>query len=364
MLRRCVLAEANVELRVGVGVTGLLAATADGGVPVVTGVRLEGGATIDADLVIASTGRRSDLPRWLADHGVTVEETESDAGVVYFSRWYRAEDENDFGFRAGLGGGLAVGVIGADAGTYSITAVVDKDDQELRAHLNDSDRFDATMRLLPEIADVIEFGGRPFHPVHCMTGLVNRLRRYTDSDGDPLAVGVLAVGDAHTCTNPAYGRGQSLALLQAVMAVDAVASNGNLAAAARQYEAESASRVEPWFHFSVLSDQMRPKVPGAAHRRRTSRRRQAAAVPAAWTSSASPTSANADPELVHLLLRVVNLLETTRRAVGPPARPAALRRRSGRRGSDPPRCSPPPAPPAPPVPRGDPRGRRLTPGPT
>ena len=80
------------------------------------------------------------------------------------------------------------------------------------------------MRLLPEIADVIEFGGDPFHPVHCMAGLVNRLRRYTSSDGDPLAVSILAVGDAHTCTNPAYGRGQSLALLQAVMAADAVTS--------------------------------------------------------------------------------------------------------------------------------------------
>ncbi len=45
-------------------------------------------------------------------------------------------------------------MIGADAGTYSITAVVDRADKELRAHLMDSDRFDATMRLLPELADV------------------------------------------------------------------------------------------------------------------------------------------------------------------------------------------------------------------
>ena len=149
MLRRCVLAEPNVELRVGAGVTGLAASRADGGVPVVTGIRLDGGDTIDADLVIASTGRRSDLPRWLADHDVTVDETEHDCGVVYYSRWYRADQESEFGFRFGLGGGLAVGVIGADAGTYSITAVVDKDDKELRSHLNDSDRFDATMRPCP-----------------------------------------------------------------------------------------------------------------------------------------------------------------------------------------------------------------------
>ena len=309
VLRRCVLAEANVELRVGVGVTGLLARPADGGVPLVTGVALETGATIEADLVIASTGRRSDLPRWLGDHGITVEETESDAGVVYFSRWYRAEDENHFGFRAGLGGGLAVGVIGADAGTYSITAVVDKNDRELRAHLNDSDRFDATMRLLPQIADVIDFGGRPFHPVHCMTGLVNRLRRYTDTDGNPLAVGVLAVGDAHTCTNPAYGRGQSLALLQAVMAVDAVTQCGDLAAAARQYERESAARVEPWFHFSVLSDQLRPTVPGAAAPSGGSAGASKPAGAAGLDFIGVLSAATVDPDLVHLVVRVMNLLE-------------------------------------------------------
>ncbi len=305
VLRRCVLAEANIELRVGVGVSGLLARPGEGSVPVVIGVRLEGGASIEADLVVASTGRRSDLPRWLADHGVAVTETEHDTGVVYFSRWYRADEENEFGFRFGLGGGLAVGVIGADAGTYSITAVVDKDDKELRAHLNDSDRFDATMRLLPQIADVIEFGGRPFHPVHCMTGLINRLRRYTDSGGNPLAVGVLAVGDAHTCTNPAYGRGQSLALLQAVMAADAVADSTDLATAGRQYEAQSAARVEPWFHFSVLSDQMRPRVPGDAV--------AGAAGPSAGAGGldifGAASAATADPDLVHLLLRVVNLLE-------------------------------------------------------
>ena len=142
-----------------------------------------------------------------------------------------------------------------------------------------------------------------------MTGLVNRLRRYTSSDGDPLAVGILAVGDAHTCTNPAYGRGQSLALLQAVMAADAVASNRDLAATARQYEAESATRVEPWFHFSVMSDQMRPKIPGST-----------ASAGAADATDRPVTGGGVDifserprrmptRELVHLLLRVVNLLE-------------------------------------------------------
>ena len=299
---------------------------ADGGVPVVTGVRLDGGGTIDADLVIASTGRRSDLPRWLAEHGVTVAETEIDAGVVYFSRWYRAEDENDFGFRVGVGGGLAVGVIGADAGTYSITAVVDKDDKELRAHLNDSDRFDATMRLLPEIADVIDFGGGPFHPVHCMTGLVNRLRRYTSSDGDPLAVGILAVGDAHTCTNPAYGRASPSPCCKRSWRSTPSPATRDLAAAARQYEAspppgravvpllgdERPDAPEDPRRHAPAQEQPTPRPPRRRRRGHLQRRDLGERRPRARPS---PPPGREPPR-------------TPRRAVGPPARPPTLGRQS------------------------------------
>ncbi|MGH9188357.1 MAG: FAD-dependent oxidoreductase [Acidimicrobiales bacterium] len=314
VLRRIVLAEPNVELRVGMGVAGLVTArpSTATSLPTVVGVRMEDGSTVRADLVVASTGRRSDLPRWLAEHGVDVPETSTDAGVVYFSRFYRSDEENTFGFRGGLSAGVATGVIGADAGTYSITAVIDKNDRELRAHLSDSDRFDATMRLMPELSDVVTFGGTPTHPVHLMAGLINRLRRFTDADGNPLAVGVLAVGDAHTCTNPAYGRGQSLALLQATMAADAVAAADDLAGAARRYEAASAARVEPWYHFSVMSDQLRPLIPGNAVR--TSDR------PSPATGNGTSfdgldifgalSGVSVDPELMRLVLRVINLLES------------------------------------------------------
>lgn len=324
VLRRCVLAEPSLELRVGTGVAGLTIADqpAPHGVPHVVGVELEDGSHVPADLVIASTGRRSDLPRWLGAHGIEIPETSSDAGVVYFSRFYRNDEPNYFGFRAALSGGLGVGVIGADAGTYSITAVVDKNDKELRSHLNDSDRFDATMRLMPEIADVIEFGGRPIHPVHLMTGLINRIRAFTDKAGDPRVTGVLAVGDAHTCTNPAYGRGQSLALLQATLAADAVRDSDDLFDAARRYEAASTAQVEPWYHFSVMSDQMRAQLPGGALRRPRdgSPGTAAGADGEPDTGPQGPTLGNVDifsvltsglaePDLLRVVLRVMNLLD-------------------------------------------------------
>jgi 2-polyprenyl-6-methoxyphenol hydroxylase-like FAD-dependent oxidoreductase len=299
-MRRTVLAEEGVRLVLGHGVAGVELEPSAKGPPTVTGVRLDDGTVIEADLVVATTGRRGDVPAWLDAHGITVSETVGDTGVVYFSRFYRAPDEYGFGFRGGLSAGLGVGVIGSDAGTYSITAVVDRNDKQLRAHLNDSARFDATVALLPELEDVVSVGGVPIHPVHCMTGLINRTRSFTDESGVPLVRGLVVAGDAHTCTNPAYGRGQSLALKQAVMIADALSEHGDVLEAVQAYEAQSQEQVVPWYHFSVLTDQMR-----------------AAAVAAGRDPSqggggdpfGALFSAGADPEVIRLLLRVMNLLE-------------------------------------------------------
>jgi 2-polyprenyl-6-methoxyphenol hydroxylase-like FAD-dependent oxidoreductase len=81
-MRRTVLDEANVAYRAGIGVAGV-DLDADGeGPPVATSVRLEDGTVLDTDLVVASTGRRGDVPSWLAAHGIDVPESVGDAGVV------------------------------------------------------------------------------------------------------------------------------------------------------------------------------------------------------------------------------------------------------------------------------------------
>ena len=340
LMRRIVIAEPGVRFRIGVGVAGVDVRDGGDGPPVVTGVRLEDGTQLACDLVVATTGRRGDVPAWLAAHGIEIPETASEAGVVYFSRFYRSAEDWQFGFRGSFGAGLAAGVVGSDANTYSITAVVDQNDKELRAHLSDSDRFDATMRLLPELADVAAADGAPIHPVHWMTGLLNRTRTFTRADGTPLVVGMLACGDAHTCTNPAYGRGMALALRMATMIADCVADHDDLLSAARSYEAACGEQVAPWYHFSVLTDQMR-----------------AAAVAAARAEEAQTAAASADPfaaifaggsgiapETVLLLLRVLNLLdlpsallaklpEIQAAAAAQPPSPAAIAARQRKRPS-------------------------------
>lgn len=304
VLRRVVTAESNVAIEVGRGVAGLIGGEpTSGGLPTVTGVVLDDGSVRDADLVVVSSGRRGALPAWLAELGVEIPDEESDAGVVYFSRFYRSAADEDFGFRGGFGSGLIAGVIGADAGTYSITAVVDREDKELRAHLSDSARFDATMALLPELADVAAVDGEGIHPVHCMTGLINRRREFTSSDGAPRVVGLMASGDVHTCTNPAYGRGMSLALREAVLLTEALAGAEDLVDAARTYEADCERLVAPWYRFSVLTDQMRAAAAGGSQARAET----------SPSGDGDPFTmlfrGGGDPELVRRAMRVMHLLE-------------------------------------------------------
>ena len=87
--------------------------------------------------------------------------------------------------------------------------------------------------------------------------LLNRLRRFVDADGEPAVLGFHAVGDSHTCTNPLYGRGCALALVQAVLLADAATAHpGDPVARARDYEAGCARQVEPWFEVSVQMDRL------------------------------------------------------------------------------------------------------------
>ena len=70
-------------------------------------------------------------------------------------------------------------------------------------------------------------------------------------------VGFHALGDAHTTTNPLYGRGCSLAAVQACLLADAFAAHpDDPVARAAAYEAGNALEVEPWYESAVQMDQL------------------------------------------------------------------------------------------------------------
>ena len=86
VLRKAVTAERNVDWRGGVGVAGLVADGTD-----VRGLRLEDGTTVEADLVVIGGGRNAPVLEWITELGGPVQpiEQESEAGIIYMSRFYR-----------------------------------------------------------------------------------------------------------------------------------------------------------------------------------------------------------------------------------------------------------------------------------
>ena len=347
VFRRCALAEDNVEIRVGVGVVGLLTADARAGTEAldVRGVRLDDGTELAADVVVASTGRRCEVPRWFADHGVEVPEEEHPTGTIYLSRFYRSTGGDvPTGYRGGRRAGLGFVMAGADNGTYSATFAVDAADDELRSHLLDPQRFEGVLPLFREMEPAVRCGGTPITPVQAMGGLVNRIRRFIDADGAPRAHGFFAIGDAHTCTNPLYGRGSSLAVLQAILVADALSAHPeDRDAAARAYETASAARVEPWYDISLLTDgaAAAPTAPAPASAPATIEEQAAPqsapsghpAPPRLDISTMRRVAASGDPELAVIVARTMSLLLTPQEVFGDPD---VLRRLAEAAASEPP----------------------------
>ena len=278
VLRRAVAAEPGIEVRSGQTVVGLVTgeAPAGTGVPHVVGARLAGGDVLQGT-VVACTGSRGDVPAWLAALGVEVPEDEHQTKLIYLTRWYRLPADQppaELGGRLfGDLGYLRYLVVPGDGGTLSATLAVHVRDHELRAQLLDGDRFDRAVRRLPGPDRFFTPGPvEALGPVRPMAGLVNRLRRFVDDRQQPLVTGFHAMGDAHTCTNPLYGRGCALAMVQAGLLADAFAAHpGDPVARAVAYEAASAREVEPWFHGSVQMDKLRDKVEARAARRRAAK---------------------------------------------------------------------------------------------
>ena len=254
VMRRAVLAEPGIRCVSGRTVTAL-----EGADQHVTGALLDDGSVLDGS-VVACTGRRTDLGAWVAPFGATIEEELVQSELIYITRWYRAPDLSmestgilkDLGFLSYL-------VVPADGGTLAVAVGIPPDDRELRASLLTDEGFDRVAARLPGLGEALAVPTtRPLRSSQPMAGLVNRLRHFVDASGEPVITGFHAVGDAHTCTNPAYGRGCSLALVGAGLLADAVAAHpDDPVAQARAYEAACAREIEPWYHSSVMMDQAR-----------------------------------------------------------------------------------------------------------
>lgn len=248
----------NVTVRRGAPIAGLSADQADGKPPHITGVRLQGGENVRADLVIDATGRRSPTPDWLAEVGARrpVEHAE-DSGFAYYGRYFRSTD----GSMPALTGPLlapyesfSILTLPADNDTWAVTLYGLSDDKALR-RFRDAEVYARVVTACPMHAHWLD--GEPITELKSMAGVVDRHREFV-VDGAPVATGILSVADAASCTNPSLGRGISLGLMHVEVMRACVAEHFNdphtLALA---FHERSEREVTPWHDATGAIDRRR-----------------------------------------------------------------------------------------------------------
>jgi 2-polyprenyl-6-methoxyphenol hydroxylase-like FAD-dependent oxidoreductase len=258
VLRQEVMRQPGVSQTSGATVRGLT--VSDGRV---TGVELEDGQQLPAEFVVDASGRKSRVTRWLADAGLPVPETESSsADITYYTRYYQQlSSEPPAPLNRGFGaGGLwdhytAVLFLG-DNGTFSISIGVLPDDVELKA-LRLESAFTAAIRATPLLAPWLEPGeSEPISPIYAMGGLDNSIR--LPSEDAPPVPGLFSVGDSVCTTNPAYGRGVSLALAHAFGLADVLEAHPDqLETSGREFAKLTGELLAPWHGEAVANDRGR-----------------------------------------------------------------------------------------------------------
>jgi 2-polyprenyl-6-methoxyphenol hydroxylase-like FAD-dependent oxidoreductase len=228
------------------------------GTPHVTGVRLDSGETLQADLVVDAMGRGSQLPRWCSDANIDPPHEESeDSGFIYYGRYFRAADgttPQPFGPLLAPIGSFSILTLPSDNGTWSVTVYVSSGDQPLK-RLRDPDVWSAVVKACPAHAHWLE--GEPISEMMAMGGVLDRYRRPLH-DGQPLLTGIALLGDACTCTNPSLGRGMSLGLLHAQCLREVVSSHlEDPLEFAQAWDAATEARLTPWYRETVAEDRTR-----------------------------------------------------------------------------------------------------------
>jgi 2-polyprenyl-6-methoxyphenol hydroxylase-like FAD-dependent oxidoreductase len=264
VLRRHVLDSGRVEFRDGDEVTGLISADDDtSGPPRVVGVHLIRGdgthEALHADLVVDATGRRSKLSDWLEGIGCPRPREDSEpCGIFYSSRFYKLrEGAEPPPLTNGMGqdlGYLKIGIFPGDARIFSVTLAASPDDDVLRGILRPHG-FDRSAAALPILQGWIDPAvSVPISEVHGMANLRNT-RRYLVENGEPLALGVVAIGDALIHTNPIAGRGCSLGWVSAFLLAEALRKEPNDPRALMLHlDAEIEREIVPWYEIQLTQD--------------------------------------------------------------------------------------------------------------
>ncbi len=249
--------EPGLEMRRGSAVKELTMRTGNG-TPHVTGVQLDSGEMLHADLVVDAMGRRSQLPRWCSDANIgTLHEESEDSGFIYYGRYFRSADgttPQPFGPLLAPMGTFSILTLPADNGTWAVALVTSSGDQVLK-RMRDPDLWRAVLEACPLHAHWLQ--GEPIGDLEAMGGMIDRYRRPI-ADGRPLLTGIALLGDAWACTNPSLGRGISLGLLHAKCLREIVSSHlDDPLEFAQAWDAATEANLTPWYRETVAEDRDR-----------------------------------------------------------------------------------------------------------
>ncbi len=250
-IRRRLAANPRLTFVQGVEATGLCT---DEARTRVTGVQLRrrGGEAmqIEADLVVAATGRSSRASEWLTALGFPApRETVVDAKPGYATRLYRFPKPPAFDWKA-----MYLQPLAPDQQRGAIFMKVE--DEQWQATLigmagdyppTDEDAFLEYARTLPvpEFLNAIQ-SAEPISPIWGYRRMENRLRHYEDLPR--YLENFLVCGDAVYAFNPAYGQGMSVAAIASMKLDDCLQRQGaDLTGLAARFQKELIKVIDaPW----------------------------------------------------------------------------------------------------------------------
>lgn len=260
LIRGRVAREPRVTFRAGAAVTGLA-----GSAEQVTGVVLDTGETVPADLVVDCSGRAGHSDRWLTDLGLPApRQVEIKVGVAYASRIYRRRPGELEGWQAAM-------VVPAPPHEQRIGVVLPIEGDRWLVSVggwhvdqvpSDVASVEAYARSLPDpiVAELMAEAEPLTDPVPYRFAASRR--RYFE-ELERLPAGYLALGDTICSFNPIYGQGMSVAAMEAVALGTTLERHGAATAetAADYYRATAELLAVPW-QFAAGGDFAYPQTSG------------------------------------------------------------------------------------------------------
>jgi 2-polyprenyl-6-methoxyphenol hydroxylase-like FAD-dependent oxidoreductase len=218
------------------------------------------GEPVPAELVLDASGRSSPVIKELGER----EGFGGACGIAYVDRLYRLRPGAEPG---PLNGPLAwqgdfdgyqVLVFPHERGVFSTVIMRASHDRGLKALRHDA-AYDAACAAIAGLAAWTDpERAEPLAPVFPGGSLLNHYRGQRRVDGRPMLSGLVVVGDAVGTTTPNFGRGVTLALMQAERLLAAVDAHGsNLDAVRDAFGAWCDEVIAPWVRDHVDSDTAR-----------------------------------------------------------------------------------------------------------